>query len=178
MSIPSPSVEGVQRLTLGVDPGTQRMGYAIVGEKGSHFVCLCSGSWAISRYTRAEEKLYAIQRNVQELLTTYSCKAIAFEDAFFGKNAQAMLKLGRVQGVIMATAEAHNLPVQAYAPTVLKKAITGNGHTEKEQVAHRTWLILGQSMQKKPTSSDESDALAIALCHLLRTDKPHNKVPH
>ena len=79
-----------------------------------------------------------------------------------------MLKLGRIQGVLMATAEAEKISVEIYAPKTLKQAIAGHGNAEKEVVARRVWMLLNQLEKIDKAQLDESDAIAVALCHLLR----------
>ena len=165
---PSNSHEKLQKLTLGIDPGTQYTGYGIVGCQGSRFFRVTSGAWSLHRYKQPEEKLYMLQKEIQQLLSTYSCEAAALEEAFYGKNAQSMLKLGRLQGVVFATLWAHQLKhIDSFTPTALKRAIVGHGHAEKEAVSHRVGLLLGESEYMQSARLDESDALAVALCCLL-----------
>ena len=153
---------------LGIDPGTKYTGYAVAAAQRGKFLLLKSGVWSLYHCISEAQKLHTIQTEVKKLLTTYDCRSLAMEAAFYGKNAQTMLKLGRIQGVLMSTAEAEKIPVETYAPKTLKQAIAGHGNAEKEVVARRIWMLLNQPEKIGQTQLDESDAIAVALCHLLR----------
>lgn len=109
------------------------------------------------------ERLNLIHQKVTELIKTYRPTEFAIEAPFFGKNVQSMLKLGRAQGVAIAAAMHHNLPITEYSPKKVKLAVTGNGNADKEQV----WKMLQQTMNIKelPQYFDATDALAVAVCH-------------
>ena len=154
---------------LGIDPGTRYTGYAVAVAQEGTFLLRDSGTWSLYRYSSEAKKLHVLQTEVKKLLSTYSCQAVALEGSFYGKNAQVTLKLGRVQGVLMATAEAKGLPIEMYAPKALKQAIAGHGNAEKEVVARRIWMLLGQPKRIEQARLDESDAIAVALCYLLRS---------
>lgn len=150
-------------LILGIDPGTQMMGFALLRiEKGNaHLVVM-----DVLKLTK-EKDIYArlelIHRKVSELISQYQPHHFAIEAPFFGKNVQSMLKLGRAQGVAIAAAMQAGLKVVEYAPKKVKQSITGNGNADKEQV----WKMLQQVLhiQQKPQYFDATDALAVALCH-------------
>ena len=155
------------QLSLGIDPGTQYTGYGIVGCRGHEFVRVESGVWALHSYKTEEERLYTAQRSLEQLLKKHSCKFAGLEDAFFGKNAQSMLKLGRLQGVILATLWAHQVSISTYTPTALKRSISGHGQASKEVLASRIGLLINEPEYIKGVRLDESDALGIAICCLL-----------
>lgn len=97
-----------------------------------------------------------------ELIDRHHPDELAIEDPFYGKDAQAMLKLGRAQGVVMAAALYRTVPIFEYSPRRIKKSITGNGNSTKETVAH----MLQQMFHfVKPRHLDATDALAVAVCH-------------
>ena len=91
---------------------------------------------------------------------------------FFGKNVQSMLKLGRAQGVAIAAAINHSVPITEYAPMKIKMAITGTGTASKEQVAGMLQRMLHLDQNDMPKFLDATDALAIALCHFYETSSP------
>lgn len=109
------------------------------------------------------ERLSQIYQRVNELILLYKPTEFAIEAPFFGKNVQSMLKLGRAQGVAIAAAMHHNLPITEYSPKKVKQAVTGNGNASKEQV----WKMLQQMLNLKelPDYFDATDALAVAVCH-------------
>ncbi len=95
---------------------------------------------------------------------------MALEAPFYGKDIQAMLKLGRGQGVIMAAALIHNIPIFEYAPLLVKQSITGMGRASKEQVAY--FLQKVYHLGQLPDKLDVTDAIAVAICHFIHLNKP------
>lgn len=108
-------------------------------------------------------KLRAIFRETMAIIERHCPDELAIEAQFFGKNVQSMLKLGRAQGVAIAAALQRELAVTEYAPKRVKMSITGNGNASKEQVAAMLLSILG--VRELPSSTDATDAVAVALCH-------------
>ena len=97
---------------------------------------------------------------------------MAIEAPFFGKNVQSMLKLGRAQGVAMASALLRDIPIAEYAPLKVKMAITGNGGASKEQVAEMLRRILNIPKENIDPHLDATDALGVALCHFYESSRP------
>ena len=112
-------------------------------------------------------KLQKIQEKLTFLIRSYGAEEMAIEAPFYGKNAQSMLKLGRAQGVAIATGMTEGLPVAEYAPKKIKVAVTGNGNASKEQVAAMLKHLL--KLQTLPKFFDATDALGVAVCHYLQT---------
>lgn len=108
-------------------------------------------------------KLRAIFKHVSQIIEEHKPDELAIEAQFFGKNVQSMLKLGRAQGVAIAAALHRELAVVEYAPKRVKQSITGNGNASKEQVAAMLLSILG--LRTLPSSTDATDAIAVAICH-------------
>lgn len=159
-----------KRIVLGIDPGTVVMGYGLVALDGKRVELV---DWGILKPGQAADgyrKLQLIYETVCGLITTYHPQEFAIEAPFFGKNVQSMLKLGRAQGVAIAAAMQHQLPVTEYSPKKVKQAITGNGNANKEQVLNMLQTVL--RFQHQPTSLDASDALAVALCHAFQLQSP------
>lgn len=155
---------------LGIDPGTNFMGYAILTVNGEEVSCSRIGVLKMKQYATQQEKLKHIFFRVQELVSSSKPEHMAIEAPFFGKNVQSMLKLGRAQGVAIAAAMTSDVPISEYSPKKIKLAITGNGNASKEQV-HGMLLQLVK-MTKSPESMDASDALAAALCHHFQSTSP------
>jgi crossover junction endodeoxyribonuclease RuvC len=151
------------KIILGIDPGTLLMGYGLIEAGPSNMVLIEMNVLRLSPRADNYERLRLIQQKVQELIDKFHPDHFAIEAPFFGKNVQSMLKLGRAQGVAIATAMHSRIPVTEYSPKKVKQSITGNGNAAKEQV----WKMLQQLLQIREDikSFDASDALAVALCH-------------
>jgi crossover junction endodeoxyribonuclease RuvC len=152
-----------EKIILGLDPGTNVMGYGIVLVRGNSVTLLQFGVIHLDKYTTHELKLKKIFERVLSLLDEYSPDEVALEAPFFGKNVQSMLKLGRAQGVAMSAALSRQIPIVEYAPKKVKQSVTGNGNASKEQVAKMLMAVFG--IKEMPKLLDASDALAVALCH-------------
>ncbi|MBU6157551.1 MAG: crossover junction endodeoxyribonuclease RuvC [Bacteroidetes bacterium] len=150
-------------IIIGIDPGTVIMGYGVIRVTAQSIELLETDVLKLSKYKDVFERLHQIHLKVGAVIETHHPNELAIEAPFFGKNVQSMLKLGRAQGVAIATAMSHGLPVTEYSPKKIKQAITGNGNADKEQV----WKMLQHylSFQVKPKYYDATDALAVALCH-------------
>lgn len=155
---------------LGIDPGTNILGYGIirVDSKGPHYVNM--GVFDLRKIKDPFEKLANIFAGVTELIEEHHPDELAVESPFYGKNAQVVLKLGRAQGAALTAAVMKGLPVAEYAPRKAKIAICGNGAASKEQVALMIQKTLKVSLD--PKHLDATDALAIALCHHYQMSNP------
>jgi crossover junction endodeoxyribonuclease RuvC len=139
------------------------MGYGIVEYKGNRLSLIEMGVLRLPVRQDNYERLRLIHLKVQELIGRFTPQDFAIEAPFFGKNVQSMLKLGRAQGVAIATAMHAGIPVTEYSPKKVKQSITGNGNSEKQQV----WKMLIRILQLEEEIDryDASDALAVAVCH-------------
>jgi len=146
---------------LGVDPGTNIMGYAVLEIKDDKPRLTTMGIIHLSSLKDHQNKLKEIFLQLQEIIETYLPREMAIEAPFYGKNVQSMLKLGRAQGVSMAAAMTMGLEIHEYAPKKIKQAITGNGNASKEQVASMLCNMLNINIQDK--YFDATDALAAAM---------------
>jgi len=154
-----------ERVILGIDPGTNVLGYAVIrGEGRNKIDLIVLGVIELKKYTDHYLKLKAIYEQVQQLVDEHHPDELAIEAPFFGKNVQSMLKLGRAQGVAMAAALSRSVPIFEYAPRKIKQSITGQGAASKEQVA----AMLASILKVKDFSDaklDATDALGAAICH-------------
>ncbi len=146
---------------LGIDPGSRVTGYGVVESDGVHSRHLGSGCirTASGDFTR---RLGEIFRGVGAILSEWQPQEVAVEQVFVSRNAASALKLGQARGAVISAVVMAELPVFEYTPAAVKQGLVGNGRAEKEQVLHMVQVILG--MQGR-MALDESDALAIALCH-------------
>lgn len=154
------------KIILGIDPGTQVMGYGVIRSRGNKMETLTLGILELHKFEQHNERLKWIFSRVKQLIVTWEPDAMAVEAPFFGKNVQSMLKLGRAQGVAMAAALDAGIEVTEYSPRRIKQAITGNGNAAKEQVAG--FLVSMLQLDEIPKKLDATDGLAVAVCHHLQ----------
>ena len=148
---------------LGVDPGTNVLGYAVVKVDGKDLSIVTMGVMKLQKFGDHQTKLKEIFLQLQEVIESYLPTQMAIEAPFFGKNVQSMLKLGRAQGVAMAAAITMGLEIMEYSPKKIKQSITGNGNASKEQVSAMLNSLL--KVELKDQYLDATDALATAVCH-------------
>lgn len=161
-----------ERIIMGIDPGTNVMGYGVLGVNGKKTEVVIMGVIQLSKFESHYKRLHRIFERVSGLAEQYLPDEVALEAPFFGKNVQSMLKLGRAQGVAMAAVLSRDIPVAEYAPRTIKMAVTGNGQASKEQVANMLRHLLGLKEEEMPRLLDATDALAVALTHYYETGKP------
>lgn len=152
-----------EKIILGIDPGTNIMGYGAIQVIGSGMNLLAMGVLDLSNLDDHPIKLRRIFERTLELVEEYKPDEFAIEAPFFGKNVQSMLKLGRAQGVAMAAGLYRDLPIFEYSPRKIKQSITGNGNASKEQVAAMLANLL--KISELPKNLDATDGLAAAVCH-------------
>lgn len=157
---------------LGIDPGTLFMGYALLDTSGHHAEIIDFGVLDVHKmegqYPRLQKEFFFLQ----ELVDRYHPTELAIETQFVDKNPQTMIKIVHAQGVAIAAALSRDIPVNEYSPMKIKMAITGNGHSTKNQVADMLQRFLHIPEDKMPKKLDATDALAIAYCHFLQLGLP------
>ena len=156
------------KIVMGIDPGTNMMGYGILRIIGSKTEMIAIGVIELNKYKDPYMKLGKIFERITQIIDSYHPDEIAIESPFFGKNVQSMLKLGRAQGVAIAAAIERDVPITEYPPAKIKVAITGNGSASKEQVAGMLQKMLKISDEVMNIQFDATDALAAAYCHFLQ----------
>lgn len=158
------------KIILGIDPGTLILGFGLINVNGNTISLIDMGAVKLSSKKDAYERLLIIHKTVKELIAKYNPTSFAIEAPFFGKNVQSMLKLGRAQGVAIATAMGAGLEVFEYSPRKIKQSITGNGNADKEQV----WKMLQRMLfiPERPALFDATDAVAVAVCHHYGSQSP------
>lgn len=164
-----------QRIILGIDPGTNILGYGVilVDKKSVHYVDM--GVIDLRKEKDHFLKLSRIFEGVGALMERYAPDDLAIEAPFYGKNVQSMLKLGRAQGVAIAAAIQRDIPIHEYAPLKIKMAITGNGSASKEQVAGMLRRLLQIPEDHMPHFLDATDALGAAYCHFMQMGRPESQ---
>lgn len=161
------------RIILGIDPGSNIMGYAVLRWcKGRKPELVTMGVFDLRKYKDHYLTLKKVFEKVVGVIDEYHPDEMCLEAPFFGKNVQSMLKLGRAQGVAMAAGLHRDLPITEYAPLKIKMAITGNGQASKEQVADMLRRMLSIPQESMPKFLDATDALGVAMCHYFQISKP------
>lgn len=185
----------MEKIIMGIDPGTNIMGYGILrvtsganaavtsqrltaAKSGTRAEMVTMGIINLSKFSDGYMKLGHIFERVTGIIDSYLPDELAIEAPFFGKNVQSMLKLGRAQGVAIAAAIHHGVPIHEYAPMKIKMALTGVGSASKEQVAGMLQRLLNIPQEEMSRYLDASDALAAAYCHYLQMGRPDTGDTH
>lgn len=160
-------------IILGVDPGTLTTGYGIIQISNGNVLLLASGVINNKRTKKLPIRLQNIYDELSKLIEKFLPDEFSIESAFYGKNVQSALKIGHARGVSILAAVHHQIPTTEYTPREIKKAIVGNGAASKQQVMY----MVNQLLRLKPKRSklDETDAIAVALCHLQKISAPSKK---
>lgn len=153
---------------LGIDPGTQLVGWALAeGGGGGKLLRIDSGVWRLGRAPLPiGQRLKVLFEQLQAVLQASKPSVVALESAFLGKNVQSALKLGEARGVVLMAAELAGVPVVEIPPATIKARVAGTGAASKEQVERLVLMHYGMPEHAVETA-DESDALAIAASVLL-----------
>ena len=164
-----------EHIILGVDPGTLFMGYAVLKTCGQQVEILEFGAYDVHKldgqYPRLQKEFFFLQ----DVIDKYHPSCLAIETQFVDKNPQTMIKIVHAQGVAIAAALSKDVPVYEYSPMKIKMAITGNGHSSKQQVAGMLQRFLHIPDEEMPKKLDATDALAIAYCHFLQLGLPQSE---
>jgi crossover junction endodeoxyribonuclease RuvC len=153
-------------IILGVDPGTNITGFGVINYNKNNFNLITHGIIRLPSSKPLSLKLEIIYNELDELIKLYKPDEFAIETAFYGKNVQSAMKIGYARGVSILAAVHNKIPTSEYSPREVKKSIVGNGAASKEQVGFMIKTLL--EIKSAKMKYDESDALAIALCHAFR----------
>ncbi len=153
-------------IILGVDPGTICTGFGIIKYENNEAVHLHGGTILLPAVKELSPRLEVIYDSLDSLIKKYKPDEFAIETAFYGKNVQSALKIGYARGVSLLAAIHNNVPAVEYAPKEIKKAVVGKGAASKQQVQFMIKAIL--NLPDTKMKFDESDALAVAVCHSLK----------
>jgi crossover junction endodeoxyribonuclease RuvC len=146
---------------LGLDPGSRFTGFGCIEARGNRCQLIAQGRISCGKETPLAERLAVLSRELVELLDRLEPAVVAVEEPFHGANTRSLIVLAQARGALLATLGARQVPVAEYSPAEVKKAVTGNGRADKQQVSRMVSLLLGGV---GPSSADAADALAVALC--------------
>ncbi len=147
---------------LGLDPGLQRTGWGVIEAEGSRLIHVAHGVVESDGKAVLAERLLALHDGLVRVIETHRPEEAAVETTLMNKNAASTLKLGVARGVALLVPAKAGLPVGEYLPMIVKKAVVGTGHADKQQVAAMIARLLPGAGK---ASSDAADALAVAICH-------------
>ncbi len=156
---------------FGFDPGTRAAGWAVVSSSpgakpqaviyaGRAFQVMAQGVVRPKSTQSLPVRLAELYGQLQDLVVQFQPTAFVIEKAFVQHHPQSALTLGYARGIALAIAGAHNIAVYEYTATTAKKALTGYGHSSKEQMCAMVARLFGVT-----AASDAADAIALAFCH-------------
>lgn len=148
---------------LGIDPGSRRTGWGVVQLEGTRLRRIASGTIVTPEKLPLERRLRLIHEELGRIIAAHGPDALAVEEIFFAKYANAALKLGHARGVALLVAAQSELAVHEYPPAIVKRTVAGRGAAEKQQVGRLVTAMLGLST---PPEEDAADALAVAITHI------------
>lgn len=171
-------------IILGIDPGTATTGYGvifvpddIIGRQFDYGLELLSyGNISTSKERAMPDRLLQIYHEVDSLIEKYHPDQMAIEMLFFGANTKTAISVGQARGVIMLATAQHRISLSEYTGLQVKLMVAGAGRADKKQIheAVRKWF--GENGQKRRSLvapkgghlDDATDAIAIAICHVLK----------
>jgi crossover junction endodeoxyribonuclease RuvC len=148
---------------LGIDPGSQTMGWGVVEGDGRRYSLIAFGSIRAPVGLRFSARLLRMCNGLEEVIAEHRPDACALEDSFLATNVKVSMKLGQVRGVVLLIAERAGLDIHEYSPRLIKQTVVGYGNAEKHQVQEMVRLLL--KLRSIPSPHDAADALAVAICH-------------
>ncbi len=149
---------------LGIDPSIQSTGFGIIEYSNDSYTVLSSGVIKPSRKKLFHHKINEIRSRIEELIKTFEPEEVAIENPFYAQNIKTAIALGQVRGAILVAVASHDCTLHEYSPLEIKKAVTGYGQADKNQV--RTMVKTLLNIKDSKLETDASDALATAFCHL------------
>ena len=148
---------------LGIDPGSETLGWGVVEGSGLKYSLVDFGTVKSSPKEAFSKRLLKIYTGVEAVIEKYKPDVVSVEEAFFATNVKVALKLGQVRGVVLLMGEKAGLEISEFSPRLIKQTVVGYGNAEKHQVQEMVRLLL--KMKTVPQPHDAADALAIAICH-------------
>lgn len=155
-------------ILMGVDPGYDRIGYAVLEASDNHSCELLeSGIIQTSREDAFSRRLMHLHNELRRLIERWRPQELAVEKLYWGKNVKTALGVAQARGVVLLSGESCGLTAAEYAPTELKLSLTGRGQADKRQIRYMVEQMVSLPPDKK-TEDDEYDAIAVALLHAMR----------
>ncbi len=151
-------------IILGIDPGSRKAGYALIEVQGKKISYIASGVLKYDHVDEFLERLGMIYQTCDELMNRYNPDEVSIEALIYVKSVDALSKLAQARGAMIAAFSRTKLgKIYEYSPNAVKSSVSGHGHADKEAIDKAMSMMFGKMTFK---TSDESDALAIAVCHV------------
>lgn len=152
---------------LGLDPGTGRLGYAVIETGGGHPQCLACGCVETPPMRSVGARLREIRNAVQRLVGQFRPEQAVLERLYFSKNVRTAMAVAEARGMLLTLLADARVPVLEVSPQEVKSGVTGKGNAPKAQVQRMVTMLFG--LEKPPHPDDAADALAIAYAGTART---------
>ncbi len=147
---------------LGIDPGIDRLGWAVIEHVGATDTWRASGCILTDRGTPLPDRLLSAGNALRTILLEHQPDAVGVEELFFAKNAKTAMMVGQARGMILFVAAASHVPIIELTPNAIKLSVTGSGAADKKQVEKMVRMII-KNFPKGKRLDDEIDAMAVAL---------------
>lgn len=155
---------------LGIDPGSLKAGYAIVEVNGKKINLIHSGVFSFGKDQDFFSRLIELNYKTKEIIKEFQPEECALESLIYVKNVSSLAKLSQARGAMISALDGMDSnKIFEYSPNLIKSMVSGHGHSSKEAIEKMVQLFIGKKLSFK--TSDESDALAIAICHSLLRDE-------
>lgn len=154
---------------LGVDPGTWNTGVGLIEGQGNRYHLLHFETISVKKKSTVSVRLSQIYRTLLEIIRKYPPDVLALENVFYAKDVCATVRIGEARACAMLAASESGVDIVEYSPARVKQSVSGNGRASKAQVQHMVKTLLNLS---DVPPADSADALAVAICHLHRTNIP------
>ena len=148
---------------LGIDPGSETLGWGVVEGTGTKYSLVDFGTVRSSPRVAFSKRILKAYEGVAAVIDRFEPDAMSIEEAFYAVNVGVAMKLGQIRGAMLLLAEQKGLEIAEYSPRLIKQTVVGYGNAEKHQVQEMVRLLLG--LKETPEPHDAADALAIAICH-------------
>jgi crossover junction endodeoxyribonuclease RuvC len=152
---------GIRRI-IGIDPGLASTGWGLVEYEGGRLRYLAHGCIETKAAQARSERLFAIYREINNVLDTWEPREAAMETLYFGRNVSSAIAVAEARGVLSLAMAERNLPLAEFTPNKIKQTVVGVVKAEKQQVQEMIRIILGLPMI--PTPDHAADALGAAVC--------------
>jgi|SRR3989344_3021172 len=165
-------------IIFGIDPGTATTGYGVIRKgkrekgKGKSLAELVDyGCIVTAKEMEMPLRLLSIQKDLNRLLKHHNPDCVIVEQLFFGINSRTAMTVGQARGVVLSTVASKKIPIFEYQGLHVKHTLTGSGRADKKEVQKSVMRYLNKRKLKKPDNGyldDAADALAVAICHVLK----------
>lgn len=153
-------------IILGVDPGLQNTGFAVLEADKNSPEILQFGLIKTSHPQAFDQRLKTIYDRICHIFSQYHFDAVALEEIFYSRNVKVALKMSHARGVTLLAAANYQIATAEYSAREIKQAVTGNGNASKYQVQQMISRLL--NLSSTPSIFDVTDAMAVAYCHSQR----------